>query len=117
MVYCPSFTTSKIVPFIFGGTIDLCVIAGVSGTSAIMVPPLTVSPGFTVICTSHSFEVSRESTLTPRLIYLPEFLAISLRGRSIPSKILFRIPGPSVTEIASPVAITSSPGFIPVVSS
>ena len=35
----------------------------------------------------------------------------------MPSKILSRIPGPRVTEMASPVAVTVSPGFSPLVSS
>ena len=60
---------------------DLCTMERVSCVSAIIVPGPTVSPSFTVRCTSHFFSVSRESTLTPLEIYLPEDLAISSSGR------------------------------------
>ena len=43
-------------------------LAGVSGTSAIMVPGSRRSPFFTTMWVSHFFEVSRLSTLIPRLM-------------------------------------------------
>ena len=39
------------------------------------------------------FSLSRESTETPRVINAPPDSAIRSRGRSIPSKMLFKIPG------------------------
>ena len=117
MVYWPSATVSTTVPSTLGGTMHLCTMAEVSGTSAMMVPPRTRSPVFTVIWVSHSFLRSSASTLTPRVINAPPLSAIRSRGRSIPSKILFRIPGASVTEMAAPVASTVSPGRRPEVSS
>ena len=70
---------------------------------------IPVSYTHLVICVCHFFSVSRESTLTPLEIYFPEFFAISSRGRWIPSKILWMIPGPRSTEMASPVPVTVSP--------
>ena len=96
---------------------DLWRIEAVSCVSAMIVPGPTTSPSLTVICECHFFWVSSESTLTPREIYFPEDLAISSRGRWIPSKILWMIPGPKSTEMASPVPVTVSPGRSPVVSS
>ena len=53
----------------------LWTIAGVSGTSAMIVPPETQSPGlYGDMCVCHFFSVSRESTLTPRLMYVPDDL-------------------------------------------
>ena len=95
----------------------MCTIARVSGTSAMIVPPCTISPSVTVICVSQSFWRSSASTLTPRVINAPPLSAIRSSGLSIPSKILFRIPGASVTDTAAPVPSTSSPGCSPEVSS
>ena len=118
IVYSPSAAAWITVASVrLGGTMDLCRMESVSWVSAIMDPGPTISPSFTVICVFHFFCVSRESTLTPREIYLPEALAISSRGRWIPSKMLWMIPGPRSTEMASPVPVTVSPGFSPVVSS
>ena len=44
-------------------------------------------------------------------------LEMACKGRSIPSKIFLKIPGPNVTQIGDPVEITGSPGFKPVVVS
>ena len=117
MVYFPSLAAQITVPLTSGGTIDLCTMERVSCVSAMIAPPISSSPSETVTWTSHFLSVSRESTVRPRLMYLPDCFAISDSGRSIPSKMLFRIPGPSVTERASPDAVTVSPGFSPVVSS
>ena len=89
--------------------LEMC-IRDSSGTSAMISPPWSSSPGFTVRWVCHFFSPSRESTLTPRVIKAPPVSEIFSRGRSIPSKILFRIPGARVTETAFPEATTSSPG-------
>ena len=47
----------------------------------------------------------------------PPVFAISVKGRSIPSNMLFKMPGASVTETGEPEAVTVSPGFNPLVSS
>ena len=69
-----------------------------------MSPPFKTSPTFTFIVTSHNFST-------------PDCSAIACKGRSIPSKIFLKIPGPNVTQIGDPVEITGSPGFKPVVVS
>ena len=117
MVYSPSGTTDTTVPSTSGGTIHLCKIACVSCTSAITVPPWTVSPSETVICVSHNLCTSRESTLTPLVINALPLSAIRSKGLSIPSNMLFRIPGARVTDTAAPVDSTYSPGRSPDVSS
>ena len=117
IVYSPSFTTSFTVPSTSGGIIHLWRIACVSGTSAIISPPWRYWPFSTTMWVFHFFSLSSESTLTPLVINAPPVSAILSSGRSIPSNILFRIPGASVTETAFPLATTSSPGLSPVVSS
>ena len=69
------------------------------------------------MCTSHFFVISSEFTFTPLEINAPDCFSISLSGLSIPSKILFKIPGAKVTKIALSVPYISSPGFRPLVSS
>lgn len=71
----------------------------------------------TTMVVSHSLCTSRESTAKPLLIKSPDTFATSERGRSIPSKILLRMPGASVTDSVAPVPVMISPGFIPEVSS
>ena len=82
-----------------------------------MSPPFKTSPTFTFIVTSHNFSTSSESTSLPASIKAPDCSAMACKGRSIPSKIFLKIPGPNVTQIGDPVEITGSPGFKPVVVS
>ena len=117
IVYSPSGTTVSTIPSTSGGTMTLWVIAGVSGTSAMIVPPSTRSPGFTHSFVCHFLWVSSESMENPRSMYLPDFFSISASGRSMPSKILETMPGASVTDRVAPVGYKSSPGFKPDVSS
>ena len=103
-VYLPSGITFRTVAcVIIGVIIDLWTMDGVSGHSAITAPPHMTSPSLTFMVTSHSLSGSSESTATPLAIYLPDAFAIASSGLSIPSKMLFRIPGPSVMDMASPV--------------
>ena len=117
MVYCPSPAARTTVPSRSGGTMTLWRMAGVSGTSAITMPPDSTSPSFTTTFVSHFFSRSSRSTLTPLGIYAPDCCPISCRGRSIPSKIFVIIPGARVTQRSRPAPSTRSPGFSPVVSS
>ena len=78
---------------------------------------MTSSPTLTVIVTSHFLAISKESTLLPAWINAPDSFSSAFSGRSIPSKIFLKIPGPNVAQIGEPVETTGSPGLRPVVVS
>ena len=104
---------------------DLCTIEAVSGTSAMMVPPYTSMPSVMVMCTSQSFSVSREDTCIPLEMYFPDCSAMTesglwIRGCDYHTAACLKQKhhiSLRVTEIASPLAVTVSPGFSPLVSS
>ena len=104
-------------PFDRGESIHLCVIRGVSGQVQYISPAKSLSPVFTVIVTGYFFSVSRELTSAPSAIKAPETSSSFLSGLSMPSKMLFIIPGPRVADIGAPVEITGSSGISPVVPS
>ena len=52
------------------------------------------------MCTFHFLLISSELTFTPLEIKAPDCFCISLKGLSIPSNILFKIPGAKVTNMA-----------------
>ena len=93
------------------------VIISVSGTSAKICPPRTLSCRETLKVTSQSFSSSREISPIPSGIKDPCSFFIDSRGLSIPSKIPLIIPGPSLTERGAPVEIMSSSLLRPSVSS
>ena len=117
IVYAPSGFTEIISPSTPGGIITLCTMDLVSGTSARIVPDETCCPVITVRCVSHFFSRSSRLTAAPFGIKTPYDSAIASSGLSIPSKILFKMPGASVTVIGPPVPSTNSPGIRPEVSS
>ena len=82
-----------------------------------MSPPLTSSPTLTHIVTFHFLFTSKESALLPAWINAPDSFSSAFKGRSIPSKIFLKIPGPNVAQIGDPVETTGSPGLRPVVVS
>ena len=116
-VYWPFSAAQVTTPEISGGTMLLWVMMLVSGQVATTVPPETLSPGLTVTVTSHLRAISRLSTWTPVAMNAPFFWAISVSGRSMPSKIFSMMPGPSVAESGAPVPLTGSPTSRPVVFS
>ena len=67
--------------------------------------------------TSNFLFVSSAGMLAPSAIKAPLISSSFLRGRSIPSKILDRIPGPNVADIGILLPSTGSPGLSPVVDS
>lgn len=67
--------------------------------------------------TAQYLSVSSEDTDAPLLMNAPDCSSIALSGRSMPSKMLSMMPGPSRTFIGAPVPVTGSPGLRPVVSS
>ena len=87
------------------------------GAGAINIPCGKLIPVFTVIVTGYFFSVSSELTSAPSVINAPETSSSFLRGLSMPSKMLFIIPGPRVADIGAPVEVTGSPGISPVVPS
>ena len=116
-LYFPLGFADTISPERFGGSISRWVISGVSGHSAYTSPPPKRSPGFMSTVTCHSRSGSRAGMLQPRPIKGPVACSMALSGRSIPSKMLLMIPGPSSTLIGIPVPLTGSPGRTLVVTS
>lgn len=79
-----------------------------------MDPILTLSKGLY----AHNLWVSKGATSTPLGTKIdPLILAITSKGLYIPSKISFKIPGPSYTDKGDLVLITGSPTVKPAVSS
>lgn len=89
----------------------------VSGQAAKTSPPFRRSPSFTFRVTGHFFSTSRAGMSLPSGINAPDVFAISLSGRSMPSKMFERMPGPRVAQSGPPVPVTGSPGRMPVVPS
>ena len=67
--------------------------------------------------TSHLRSGSREGMLLPVPMKAPSSFSMSRSGRSMPSKMFERIPGPSVADSGAPVPAISSPTRRPVVVS
>ena len=88
---------------------------GVSGQTAYTVPGRSRSPGRRDADVAHSRSSSSAETRTPRVIKSPACASIAFKGRSIPSNMLSRMPGPRVAQSGPPVPVTSSPGRSPVV--
>ena len=80
-------------------------------------PPSSSSPGFTVMVNGRFTVSSSDGTEHPRPMNLPSFFSRSRSGLPIPSKMLSRIPGPSVRETGTPSPTISSPSVSPPVGS
>ena len=117
MVYSPSAAISVTSPSSAGGTIILCNTAEVSCTSPSTSPAFKTSPTLATGLNSHFFSLLMESTSIPLAMKSPEASLMILKGLWIPSKMELITPGPSSTDNAPPVHSTTSPGWIPAVSS
>jgi hypothetical protein len=84
-VYSPLPAIDCTVPLIPGGTMILWRTSGVSATSPMVRPPLTVSPGFTAGSKVQARVMSRGSTFSPRRIHAPLRACMPGSGRWMPS--------------------------------
>ena len=93
------------------------VMISVSSTVPKTVPPRTASPALTLGSKAHSFSRSKLVMPMPSGIKLPYFSLMRFRGRSMPSNILPKRPGPRRTERGPPVETMDSSRMSPSVSS
>ncbi len=84
-VYSPLAAIDVTVPETSGGTMMRCFTSGVSRTSAMPWPAVTLSPGLTSGSNGHRFFVSSGSTFSPRLIHAPLWAWMLGSGRWMPS--------------------------------